>query len=222
MHAGATRIASWPAPAGGAEMAVLCGPEQAAPLLLLPALFDEGNKLRRFTLDLMRALAGHGIASVLPDLPGSNESLAPLEAQDLGLWRQAMAAAAAHFGAIRGLALRGGALVAPAGLAGRAYAPVAGASLLRQMLRARIIAAHEAGLEESTDALLATGQSQGLELAGHRLGPRMLADLAAAQPAPALTPIAPGDIPGPGLWLRAEPGENRAQAEALAAVVAGA
>ena len=27
-------------------------------------------------------------------------------------------------------------------------------------------------------------------------------------------------IGGPGLWLRAEPGENRAQADALAAIIA--
>ena len=44
-------------------------------------MFDEANKLRHFTIELMRRLDTAGIDTFLPDLPGCNESLAPLEAQ---------------------------------------------------------------------------------------------------------------------------------------------
>jgi hypothetical protein len=43
-------------------------------LLIVPALFDEGNRMRRLTVEVMRRLAASGIASVLPDLPGLQES----------------------------------------------------------------------------------------------------------------------------------------------------
>jgi hypothetical protein len=61
-----------------------------------------------------------------------------------------------------------------------ALRPVTGASILRQLIRVRIIAAREAGLEEKQDALLAEGREQGLELAGYRLGPAMIAGLESA------------------------------------------
>jgi hypothetical protein len=56
-------------------------------LLIVPALFDEGNRMRRLTVEVMRRLAASGIASVLPDLPGLQESTFPLERANLGLWR---------------------------------------------------------------------------------------------------------------------------------------
>ena len=61
---------------------------------MLPAWFDEGNKLRHFTVEVMRRLDGAGIDSFLPDLPGCNESLAPLEQQTLESWRTEAAEAA--------------------------------------------------------------------------------------------------------------------------------
>ncbi|WP_374405459.1 hypothetical protein [Pelagerythrobacter sp.] len=188
-------------------------------MLVLPALFDEANKLRRLTVEAMRRLDAAGIDAVLPDLPGCNESLRPLSDQTLEHWREAARAAAAHFGATHVLALRGGALVAPSDLPGWAYAPVAGRQILRAMLRARTITAREAGREETIDGIQATARAEGIELAGWALGPAMFTQLEAGEPDGALTTL---EIAGAGLWLRAEPDESRAQAEALAAaVVAG-
>ena len=104
-------------------------------LLILPALFDEANRLRRFTVATMRQLASLGIASVLPDLPGCGESLWPLEAQDLTRWRAAAMAATAHFNTSHVLTIRGGVCLAPPGLPGWHYAPQAASAQLRQLLR---------------------------------------------------------------------------------------
>ncbi|MGN6498040.1 MAG: hypothetical protein ACTHK5_12010, partial [Tsuneonella sp.] len=68
-------------------------------LMVLPALFDEANKLRRQTIEVMRRLDLSGIDSMLPDLPGCNESLQSLAIQTPTTWREAMAGAATHFGA---------------------------------------------------------------------------------------------------------------------------
>lgn len=210
-------ISRYPCP-GGDEFALAFDRQRAHRLLIVPALFDEANRLRRLTVEVMRRLDAAGIDCVLPDLPGCNESLQPLETQTLDSWRAAMAAAAAHFGASHVLGIRGGALVLPA-LPGWRYAPVKGANLLRQMLRARIVVAKEAGLAETQDSLLAAGARDGLELVGYRLGPDLLAQLQAAESAPASD--IPQDLVGSaGLWLRAEPGEDRAQADALAAILA--
>lgn len=230
-------IARWPCPtphaaAGAAdgadrdaalatEYALACDRGRALRLLIVPALFDEGNRLRRFTVETLRALDAAGVDAMLPDLPGTNESEQPLAAQSLVDWQAAMTAAAAHFAATHVLAIRGGALVAPA-LPGWAYAPVGGAALVRQMVRMRLLAAREAGREERQDDLLATGRVEGLELAGYQLGPALLAGLLEAAPAGQLATISQGDIGGAGLWLRAEPGENAEQSRTLAAhIVAG-
>lgn len=185
-------------------------------LLIVPALFEEANRTRRMLVEMMRELDRAGIDAVLPDLPGCNESLADFSAQSLDTWRTAMARATAHFGATHVLAVRGGALVAPDSR-GWALEPARGASLLRQLVRARTIAAREAGREERAEDLLARGRTAGLELAGYRCGATLIAGLEAALPAPHLAPIALSDIGGPALWLRSEPGENPAQSAALAA-----
>jgi hypothetical protein len=192
-------------------------------LLVLPALFDEHNKLRHFTVEVMRRLDAAGIDAFLPDLPGCNESLAPLEPQSLGSWREAATAAARHFAATHVLSFRGGALCEPSGPAVLRYAPVTGSSVLRAMLRARVIARKEAGVAESTEALAALGRTEGLELGGYRLGAPMITDLEAAEPSggAALANIAQADVGGPALWLRAEPDHSAEQAHALAALVVG-
>ena len=198
----------WPCPLPGGgthdEMALVAGQNGKHRLLIIPALFDEANRLRRFTVEVMRRLAGAGIDCFLPDLPGCNESTAPLVHQTPSDWQLAMIGAAEHFRASHILAIRGGALVAPAHLPGWHYAPTTGASQLRQMLRARIISAREAGREETQDSLLTQGREQGLTLAGTEAQSTISQDM----------------LGGPGLWLRAEPGENREQADALAAIIA--
>ena len=214
-------IAAWPSP-DGEEHAVAFDRGRERRILVLPALFDEANKLRHFTIEAMRRLDEAGIDTFLPDLPGCNESLARLETQTLLGWRQAAEAASAHFGATHVLTIRGGALCAPAEAPTWRYALATGSSILRAMLRARIIASKEAGIEESRESLLEQGREYGLELAGYRLGAAMIRELEVAEPSggTALANIAQSDLGGAGLWLRAEPDHDPAQAEALARIVA--
>ena len=189
--------------------------------LIVPALLDEANKLRRFTVEVMRRLDGAGYDCFLPDLPGCNESLQDLSLVEPEDWSTAMHAAARHFRATHVLAIRGGGLVLPPALPGWHYAPVKGASLLKTLLRARILSAREAGREESAETLLADGLENGIELAGYRLSGEMLRQLQALVPVPrpGLSVIDPDAIEGSPLWLRAEPDHDPAQADALAAAI---
>lgn len=219
-------LASWPCPApltsgaDNSELAAVFDRGRPARLLIIPALFDEGNRLRRFTMQAMRLLDAAGVDCLLPDLPGTNESLAPLREESLETWRGAMNAAADWFRASHTLAIRGGGLVAP-DRPGWCYAPVSGASLMRQMIRARLLQSREAGREESQDALLAVGKDHGLDLAGYPLGAAMIGQLHAAATPAQLKPISQTDIGGgPGLWLRAEPDEAPSQSAGLAGIVA--
>ncbi len=210
---------------GAAGEELLVAFDQARPMrvLVCPAWFDEANKLRRFTVEVMRQLDKAGIDSFLPDLPGCNDSLAPLEPQTLSGWKAAMTAAAHSLRATHVLAIRAGVLLAPSRLPGWLYAPQSGPKLLRGMIRARTIAAREAGREEKAEALLALGSTEGLMLGGWPLGPAMIRELAKAEPqlADGQSEIAQSQLGGPGLWLRAEPDEDPRQANALAAIVAG-
>jgi hypothetical protein len=215
---------TWPCPApdGGSAEEYALAFDQARPhrLLIVPALFDEANRMRRLTVEVMRRLDAAGIDSVLPDLPGCNESLQPLEAQTPQAWRDAMTAAAEHFGATHTLGIRGGALLTPGGTRGWHYAPAKGASILRQLIRSRILTAREAGRNESQDMLLQAGLMDGLELSGFRLGAEFIRQFQALVPAGGATAIAQDTVGGGALWLRAEPGEDRQQADALAAILA--
>lgn len=214
---------TWNNPVSGTtELLVGFDRARSARLLVLPAWFDEANKLRRFTLAVMRQLDGAGIDSLLPDLPGCNESLVPLSEQTLDGWRQAAAAAAGALGATHVLAIRAGALLAPPALPGWHYAAQGGPKLLRGMLRARVLAAREAGIAETSEELVRLGRETGLTLGGWLLGPALVRALESAEPAlaPGQSDIAPSELGGPGLWLRAEPGEDPSQAARLAAIIA--
>jgi hypothetical protein len=214
-------IASWPGPSGE-EYAFALDRGRKHRVLVLPALFDEANKTRHLLVEAMRRLDGAGIDSFLPDLPGCNESLAPLEAQTLETWREAARIVAGHFRATHALTVRAGAILAPPGLAGWRYAAIGGPNALRALLRARTISAREAGRDESIEALGELGRTEGIELAGYRLGTEMFRQLeAAALPdSDKLREIDQGTVGGGGPWLRAEPGFDPAQADALAAVIA--
>lgn len=212
-------IATWPSPAGK-EYALAFDKGRAHRVLVLPAWFDESNKLRHFTVEVMRRLDGAGIDSFLPDWPGCNESSAPLERQTLVGWRDAAATASTHFRATHALAVRAGALLAPPALPGWRYAAISGAGVLRPLLRAGALAAREAGENRTAEQLLEAGSDTGLDLAGYRLGAELVRELEAAEPAGDLADIAQADIGGGGLWLRAEPDHNPKQADALAAIVA--
>ncbi|MEE4339269.1 hypothetical protein [Erythrobacter sp.] len=219
-------IGTWTAPLQGGETAeellLSFDRDRASRLLVLPAWFDEANKLRRFTLEVMRGLDESGIDSFLPDLPGCNESLVPLETQTIADWRAAALEAAEKFAATHVLAVRAGALIAPPQLPGWRYAPQSGPKQLRGMIRARTIAAREEGREESSEALMGEGRNTGLVLAGWPLGAELFRELAVAgaEPSQIQQDIPQSQIGGAGLWLRAEPDHDRAQAAALAGIIA--
>lgn len=217
-------ISTWTPPAldgtpAGEELLIAFDRGRDLRLLVCPAWFDEANKLRRFTLEVMRRLDRAGVDCLLPDLPGCNESLAPLQFQTLEGWRSHMIAAAEALRATHVLAIRAGALVAPPALPGWHYAAQSGPKLLRGMIRARTIAAREAGRDETSEALMAQGRAKGVALGGWAIGPAMLAALETAEPvlAPGQSELAQSALGGPGLWLRAEPGEDAGQADRLAA-----
>lgn len=210
---------SWSAPDGQEEWAAIFGDAAAPTVLVLPAWFDESNKLRHLTIEAMRKVAARGVRSVLPDLPGMNESLAAIETQTLEGWRAAAAQAVEHFGATHILAIRASAAIAP-DLPGWDYAPLAPAKQLRAMLRAEVIVRREYGEDVTRDGLLEQGCDAGLTIAGYRLGPQLVSDLSGADSFGGdRTAIKPADLGGPGLWLRAEPGHDAAQSEALARIV---
>jgi len=191
-------------------------------IMICPALFDEANKLRRFTLGVMRELDVRGIDSAILDLPGTNESLALLEEQTLAAWREDARDAAAQFGATHILSIRAGALYAPPELPGWRYAALDGAKQLSAMLRAQVLSQREAGKALTREKLLEEGRKNGAMLSGWSLSATMLAELETAR---AHTPsqhrmIEHSEIGGAGLWLRAEPGESGAQSATLASMIA--
>ncbi len=219
-----TRTWPCPLPGGGVsdEYLLLCDGGGGPSVLMIPPLFDEHNKLRAQIVSVMRCLGRKGIGSALPDLPGCNESLLPLDEQSLSGWREAILAAVSLLEPTHVLAWRSGSLLAPADLPGWQYAPQTGAKQLRGMLRARTIAAKEAGKAETLAELEQLGRTEGIELAGWPLNADMFRELEAAQPhlGKAQQEIAQGDIGGPALWLRAEPERDEHQAEALATILA--
>ncbi len=212
---------SCPLPGGGLaqEYALTFDHGRARRLLVIPALFDEANRLRRFTVEVMRRLDQAGIDTLLPDLPGTNESLQPLHLLEPQDWADAMAAAARLFEATHVLAIRGGCLLTPPGVPALHYAPAKAPAILRQMLRARTLAAREAGREETREGLMTLALAEGIELAGYRLGAEFVRQFEALTVANKAIEITQDTIGGSGLWLRAEPGDSAAQADALAAAV---
>lgn len=219
-------FAQWPAllPCGGIceEYALIFQKGRSKRLLVLPAFFDEANKLRRQTVEVMHRLDLSGIDCFLPDFPGCNDSSALLAEQTLFSWRESAKAAANHFKATHVLTIRSSALLAPDGLPGWRYAPQGGAKLMRSMLRARMIAAREAGRGETMAELEVAGRASGIELAGWHLGADMFSALSDCK-TPAsetLADITQDVVGGPGLWLRAEPDEDPEQADAIAAIIA--
>lgn len=201
------------------EACLSCGDAEATrQIMIVPPLFDEMNRVRAMLVGAMRALAGRGLTTLLPDLPGCNESLAPIAEQSIESWKQAIAAAADQLAATHVASIRGGALVV-GGIALPQWqlAPVKGASLLKTMLRARMASDKEAALSSSMESLMADAQSGPLDLSGTRLGAEMLAGLDSAVADDTAFEAALGDIAGKPLWLRAEPQEDAEMSAALAA-----
>ena len=200
-----------------------------AAILCIPPLFDEANRMRRTLALTMRALAVAGIDSLMPDLPGQNESLLPTEEATLSLWRSALSDwVAAEARPIITAAWRGGALLdGAAGVTARwRMAPMSGASMIRTLMRARIATEREAGRTLTLAELSAAARTGTVELAGNRLNPQMVAELEGATPLDAapLRVVTIGNgadaLPGSPLWLRTEPGVDAGMAVAMAQDIA--
>jgi hypothetical protein len=209
--------------ARGREAQLCLGPEAGPVVLIAPALFEEANRLRALTVAIMRALAARGVASILPDLPGTNESLVATEDARLDDWRDAFAAAVPARPTY-GVAIRGGALVeARADLAGRyQLSPPTGADIVRDLVRTRLAGLREGG--GGFDPADIDRPGPPIELAGNAIARDLLAALKAAAPSPADRVVRldgdarPADrhFAGRPLWRAAEPDTDGALAAAIA------
>jgi hypothetical protein len=156
--------------------------------------------------------------------------LVPTEDATLSLWRAALADIAKSIETPFVVASwRGGALIDDdigSALGWWRMTPLAGASIVKTMLRTRIAGEKEAGRSITAEQLRAQLSDGPLELAGNRLSHAMVAELDRALPSTVvpLRTVAPGaaegQVKGSALWLRAEPGEDSAMAEAMAADIA--
>jgi hypothetical protein len=211
---------------GGREAMLRFGPATGPVVIAAMPLFEEANRTRAFMVSILRALAECGIASVLPDLPGTGESLTETENTSLNDWTSAFSSVIEQSRpatSVYGIAIRGGALLdAEAQLSGRwHFAPVSGDSLVRDLLRTRLSGS---GRESAGEAIELSGPP--VELAGNRVARTLLAQLKAASPSmttPLRTVRLDGDsqpadlkVAGAPLWRRSEPDNDLALARLLA------
>ena len=202
--------------AGGREAMLRFGPDTGPIILAALPLFEEANRMRQFACTILRALAGYGIGSVLPDFPGTGESLVATADATLADQRRAYVALAQVLGVdTYALSIRSGALLeVDATLAGRWHlSPQSGEELVRDLERARV----------------AAGKKEG-DYAGNHLSFERLAALREAVPRGGgrcriirldTDPrAADATYPGVPLWRRSEPDNNIELAQKLAADIA--
>lgn len=193
--------------AGGREAMLRFGPGSGPVVVVALPLFEEANRMRAFAASILRGLADHGIAGVLPELPGTGESLIPSERIALSDLRAGLAAAARTAGGrAYSVALRSGALLDGSVALRRRwhFAPQTGDELLRALRR---IHRH--------------GDAPGY--GGHRLPDSFLEELPDCHIEPARTLRLEGDtrpanhwVPGRALWRETTPDNDLALAALLA------
>jgi hypothetical protein len=213
---------------GGREAMLRFGPDTGPLLVAALPLFEEANRTRTFAVTLLRALAGRGIASVLPDVPGQGESTASLT--HLTVLRMASALAAVTDRCLEqgrrtyAIGIRSGALLDSCALhSGRWYlAPQTGDGLLRDLHRMWRAAGHVG------DRTTMIAGADWAEIAGNVLPTDLLVSLATAAPfdQPGIprrivrlsSDRAEADrhIDAAPLWRRSEPGNDPALADTLA------
>lgn len=224
--------------AGATEWVVTRGPRSAARVLFVPPLFEELNRCRRLIAEVGRRLAAGGIGSWLPDLPATGESDRALNEIGWDDWRRAIADAAAALGeeaeAVHLVSIRGGALVddaVPRAASRWWLAPIDGAALWRDLIRARLAADRESGGTLTAALIEDSAAASPVELAGYLIPPAVSGPLRRAIPATpagrcrhaALTSSPGVDVrlPGPPPWRQTEPEDCPALADAMAADIAG-
>ncbi len=206
------------------------GPGTGPVVVVALPLFEEANRTRAFAVTILRALADRGIAGLLPDLPGQGESLLPTHEATLAGLSEAFAAAVSSLGrSAYSLAIRSGTLLDGSALVVARYhlSPATGPDLHRELIRARQASARESG--EAFDPVSIDTATDPVELAGNRIGPQLLTELATATPATTAvrtvrldTEARPADtkIAGSPLWRRAEPDNDADFAARIAADIA--
>jgi hypothetical protein len=201
---------------GGSEAVLRFGPDTGPIIIAALPLFEEANRTRQFLVTILRALAADGIGSILPDFPGTGESILVTSDARLRDQREAYTALAQYLGRrTYGVSIRSSALLdTDAALVGRwQLSPQTGEDLLRELARIRTTT-------RSTPANEA-------EYAGNTLSREMLTDLHDATSYAAKGPLrvvrlesdprgADIRFPAPPLWRRSEPDNDIALAQTLA------
>jgi pimeloyl-ACP methyl ester carboxylesterase len=210
------------------------GPEGGVPILFVPPLLEEMNRTRALLAGIMRVLAAEGFRCTLPDLPGTGESERALETCDWADWQAAVQGAdrpalVASF--------RGGALLDRVeAQAWWRFAPVSGASLLRDLERAGAaippgssLGKSKGGGDHDVPAPLDFTRAERIWLAGYSLPEALASALREAEPAevaPCRTVRLASDpkpadmkLDGPALWRRSEPGSSSDLTGAIASEI---
>lgn len=199
------------------------GPDTGPVVVMLPALFEEHNRTRAFTVAICRALAGLQVASILPDLPGQGESVVPTQDATLDHWRKAVAALVQAQRAVRPVimgSMRGSAIIDDVpGVSGHwRLSPITGQMVIRDLTRGAVM----------QSSLTAAPIGDPVEVAGnlisHNLFGALQADVTLREGTAPLRTVrlesdpAPADLklPGSPLWRRAEPGNDLPLAALLA------
>ena len=213
---------------GGREWMMSFGPEDGPQLLIVPPLLEELNRTRKLFSDTMRALADRGVASHLPDLPGTGESCMALGDLVWDDWRQAIAKAADSISATAVFGIRGGCLIDDATGSGNTcrFAPTEGKRLIRDLIRARSVT--DPGFDSAAQkAVFEAGTTM---LGGYPISAQFASSMRDAAPADidSFTIRLEGDrgeadahIEGAALWRRAEPGGSPKLAQSLADAIFG-
>ena len=201
---------------GGREAMLRFGPDAGPIVIAALPLFEEANRTRQFLVTILHELADHGIGSVLPDLPGTGESIVVTGEAGLREQRTAYTELAQQLGRnTYGISIRSGALFdTDAALAGRwQLSPQSGEDLLRELDRVRV--ASRSARASDTD------------YAGNTLSREMLADLRDATPFAGTGPLRgvrlesdPRDADvkyaASPLWRRSDPDNDITLAQLLA------
>jgi hypothetical protein len=192
------------------------GAGDAPPILFVAPLFEEMNRTRALIAGVMRRLAAQGLGCWLPDLKGTSESIENLSDVHWDDWRHDVMSAADHVERAAGRApliasLRGGCLIddAAAGIGWWRLAPVAGASLARDMVRAGLAGVEWAGYPPSAELRGRLEDATPVDQAPLRVA-RLASDAGPAE----------AKLTGPALWRRSEPGNSDELAGAMAADIA--
>jgi hypothetical protein len=195
---------------GGEEMLLRMGAGSPVTVLVLPALFEEANRMRRFTVSVMRQLEAREIGSILPNLPGQGESMRSIGDTAFADWHEAIAAIPDT--SLFAVALRGGSLLGGSIPHRFHLAPDTGERLMRDMVRATALSEGVPASEVDARA-----RHQPTRLAGNMVSADLYAAMCDAKPVDGATV---SQVEGPKLWRSAEPGDDPVYAAAVADEIA--